>query len=142
MQLHNLKRNNPNKKKRQIGRGGIRGKTSGRGTKGQNARAGRKKRPQMRDIIKKIPKLRGYKFKGLYVKRAVLNISDLNLFSADTKITKDVLFENNMIRKVSGKYPPVKILGNGELKNKIEIEGLEVSNTAREKIEKLGGVIK
>ena len=42
-----------------MGRGGTRGKTAGRGTKGQNARAGRKKRPELRDIIKRIPKLRG-----------------------------------------------------------------------------------
>mgnify|MGYP001559029654 CR=1 FL=1 len=59
MQFHNLKRNNANRKSKQVGRGGTRGKTSGKGTKGQNARAGRKKRPEMRDIIKKIPKLRG-----------------------------------------------------------------------------------
>ena len=45
---------------RRVGRGGKRGKTSGRGTKGQNARSGRKKRPEMRDIIKKLPKRRGY----------------------------------------------------------------------------------
>lgn len=142
MQLHNLKRNNPNKKKRQIGRGGDRGKTSGRGTKGQSARAGNKKRPQMRDIIKKIPKLRGYRFKGLHEKRAVVNLSDLNIFSSGTTITKVLLFENSMIRKVNGKYPIVKILGNGDILNKIEIEGCEVSKTAREKIEKAGGSIK
>ena len=59
MQFHNLKKNKSNRKARQIGRGGIRGKTSGRGTKGQNARSGRKKRPEMRDIIKRLPKLRG-----------------------------------------------------------------------------------
>lgn len=59
MQLHNLKKNSSRKKSRQVGRGGKRGKTSGRGTKGQNARAGRKKRPEMRDTIKRIPKLRG-----------------------------------------------------------------------------------
>lgn len=43
----------------QVGRGGKRGKTSGKGTKGQNARAGRKKRPEIRDFIKRFPKLRG-----------------------------------------------------------------------------------
>ncbi|MEK9185284.1 MAG: hypothetical protein AAB863_00775 [Patescibacteria group bacterium] len=59
MQMHNLKRNKHNRKAKQVGRGGTRGKTSGRGTKGQNARAGRKKRPEMRDIIKRFPKLRG-----------------------------------------------------------------------------------
>ena len=59
MQTHNLKRNKSNRKAKQVGRGGARGKTSGRGTKGQNARAGRKKRPEWRDIIKRLPKLRG-----------------------------------------------------------------------------------
>lgn len=59
MQFHSLKRKTPNKKSAAVGRGGKRGKTSGRGTKGQNARAGRKKRPELRDFIKRIPKLRG-----------------------------------------------------------------------------------
>ena len=62
MQTHQLKRNISNKKKRVVGRGGKRGKTSGRGTKGQKARAGHRIRPALRDIIKKIPKLRGYRF--------------------------------------------------------------------------------
>ena len=59
MQFHNLRSKTKRKKSRQVGRGGTRGKTSGRGTKGQNARAGRKKRPELRDIIKHLPKLRG-----------------------------------------------------------------------------------
>ncbi|MEK7177139.1 MAG: hypothetical protein AAB719_02505 [Patescibacteria group bacterium] len=59
MQFHNLRSKTKRKRSRQVGRGGTRGKTSGRGTKGQNARAGRKKRPELRDIIKRVPKLRG-----------------------------------------------------------------------------------
>lgn len=59
MQFHNLRAKTKRKYAQQVGRGGARGKTSGRGTKGQNARAGHKKRPEMRDIIKRIPKLRG-----------------------------------------------------------------------------------
>ncbi|MDO8565207.1 MAG: uL15 family ribosomal protein [bacterium] len=59
MQFHTLKRKTPNQKKKTVGRGGTRGKTSGRGTKGQNARAGHKKRPELRDFIKRVPKLRG-----------------------------------------------------------------------------------
>ncbi len=59
MQFHTLKRKTANKKSRQVGRGGTRGKTSGRGTKGQNARAGHKNRPELRDFIKRVPKLRG-----------------------------------------------------------------------------------
>ncbi|KKW15207.1 MAG: hypothetical protein UY54_C0009G0005 [Parcubacteria group bacterium GW2011_GWA2_50_10b] len=59
MQFHTLKRKTARKYPKQVGRGGTRGKTSGRGTKGQNARAGRKKRPELRDFIKRVPKLRG-----------------------------------------------------------------------------------
>jgi len=64
MQIHTLKRLHKNKKDRIIGRGGKHAKTSGRGGKGQTARAGNKRRPELRDIIKKLPKKRGYSFKS------------------------------------------------------------------------------
>ncbi|PIS13477.1 MAG: hypothetical protein COT67_01505 [Candidatus Tagabacteria bacterium CG09_land_8_20_14_0_10_41_14] len=63
MQLHQLKPSTKNKDKKRIGRGGKRGTYSGRGLKGQKSRAGRKLRPQLRDIIKRLPKKRGYRFK-------------------------------------------------------------------------------
>lgn len=53
-----------------VGRGGKHAKTSGRGGKGQTARAGNKRRPELRDIIKKLPKNRGYQFKS--IRRRVL----------------------------------------------------------------------
>lgn len=65
MQIHNLKRQHKNKKDRIVGRGGKHAKTSGRGGKGQTARAGNKRRPELRDIIKRLPKNRGYKFKSI-----------------------------------------------------------------------------
>jgi len=65
MQIHNLKRVHKNKKDRLVGRGGKHAKTSGRGGKGQTARAGNKRRPELRDIIKKLPKNRGYQFKSV-----------------------------------------------------------------------------
>ena len=65
MQINNLKRQNPNKRDRIVGRGGKHAKTSGRGGKGQTARAGNKRRPELRDIIKKLPKNRGYQFKSI-----------------------------------------------------------------------------
>lgn len=49
-----------------MGRGGKHAKTSGRGGKGQTARAGNKRRPELRDIIKKLPKNRGYQFKSIH----------------------------------------------------------------------------
>jgi large subunit ribosomal protein L15 len=65
MQINNLKRIHKNKKDRIVGRGGKHAKTSGRGGKGQTARAGNKRRPELRDIIKKLPKNRGYQFKSI-----------------------------------------------------------------------------
>lgn len=65
MQINNLKRVHKNKKDRIVGRGGKHAKTSGRGGKGQTARAGNKRRPELRDIIKKLPKNRGYQFHSI-----------------------------------------------------------------------------
>lgn len=141
MQINTLKRENPNKKSRQVGRGGTRGKTSGRGGKGQTARAGNKRRPQIRDIIKKLPKLRGYRFNSHAYKYSVINVSDLNLFKAGLVVDNKLLFEKKLIRRVGGVLPKVKILGNGELKVKVSVKNCLVSKSAREKIEKMGGII-
>ncbi|OIO49751.1 MAG: hypothetical protein AUJ39_00315 [Parcubacteria group bacterium CG1_02_42_13] len=60
MQLHELAPIHINKGKKRIGRGGKRGTYSGRGTKGQKARAGHRIRPAERDLIQRLPKLRGF----------------------------------------------------------------------------------
>ncbi len=142
MQLHTLKREHPNKKARLVGRGGTRGKTSGRGGKGQTARAGNKRRPQMRDIIKKIPKLRGYRFNSASTKYTPVNVGSLNVFTPDSIVSPATLFEKNLIRRVGGKLPSVKILGNGEILIKLTVENCVISKTAQIKIEKVGGNIK
>ena len=142
MQLHTLKREHPNKKSQQVGRGGTRGKTSGRGGKGQTARAGNKSRPQMRDIIKKIPKLRGYRFASHDIKASPVNVGALNVFAVGAIINPATLFEANLIRRVGGKLPKVKILGNGEITVKVSVVDCITSKNAREKIEKAGGSIK
>jgi len=90
MQFHTLKAKTKRKYYRQVGRGGTRGKTSGRGTKGQNARAGHKKSPEMRDIIKRIPKLRGRgrsSFKSFQVKARG---TELKTLLAKKKANKNV----------------------------------------------------
>jgi large subunit ribosomal protein L15 len=74
MEMNNLKRQTKRVTSMDVGRGGKRGKTSGKGTKGQNARAGRKFRPEMRDAIKKLPKLRGYAFNSHIVKPVAINL--------------------------------------------------------------------
>jgi len=141
MQLNTLKRKHPNKKFQQVGRGGTRGKTSGRGGKGQTARAGNKRRPEIRDIIKKLPKLRGYRFKNFSIKPTPVNVEVLNAFDVGAVINPLFLFEKKIIKKIGGVIPHVKILGNGEITKKLSIVGCEVSAPARLKIEKAGGNI-
>lgn len=89
MQLHTLKPKTPRKKAKQVGRGGTRGKTAGRGTKGQNARAGRKKRPELRDFIKRIPKLRGRGINSLKSRQVKLTGVALKEHLAKKKADKE-----------------------------------------------------
>ncbi len=145
MQLHNLKKNTNNKESRQVGRGGKRGKTSGRGTKGQNARSGRKKRPELRDVIKRIPKLRGRgknSLKSFVQKLVPVNIGDLNAtFENGAEVTLATLLEKGLTRTSSGKTLGVKILGKGEITKAVTIKGLKVSESAKAAIEKAGGKV-
>lgn len=69
MQLHELQPNHGYADRKRIGRGGKRGNTSGRGQKGQKSRAGRRIRPAERDLIQRLPKLRGVKNKPKYNKK-------------------------------------------------------------------------
>jgi large subunit ribosomal protein L15 len=142
MQLHQLQRNTPNKKEKRVGRGGRRGKTSGRGTKGQNARAGHKKRPEIREQLKKLPKLRGYRMPSIQSKPTAVNIASLEaLFSAGESVTPKILSERGLAHARRGKIPVVKILADGELSKKLVISGCAVSSAARAKIEKAGGTV-
>lgn len=146
MQVHQIKRATPLKKAKLVGRGGKRGKTAGKGGKGQTARAGHRVRPAMRDIIKKLPKLRGHgknRSKSVFDRgpEAVVNVGALNVFEAGSVINPTALVAKGLIGEAFGKNPKVKILGNGDLSVKISIERCSVSETAREKIEKLGGTI-
>ncbi len=145
MQFNNLKRNHPNKKTKTVGRGGKHAKTSGRGTKGQNARAGHKKRPEIRDFIKRIPKLRGRGKNintSIQTKPTILNISYLNkIFKEGDVVSTKSLLDFGRIKMISGKIPKIKILGGGTLEKKLQISGLEISASARLAIEKAGGSI-
>ena len=147
MQVHNLKRNTPQKKSRQIGRGGKRGKTSGRGTKGQKARAGRKLRPELRDIIRRIPKRRGFgKNRGRTFNPRKDSISVINIGVIDRKligtdVSPRILLEQKIIRVKRGTKIVVKILGNGSISKKLKINDCVVSDKAKKKIETAGGTI-
>ncbi len=138
MQLHELKRATPQKKVKRVGRGGVRGKTSGRGTKGQKARAGHSIMPAIREQLKKLPKRRGYNFKSIKDKPAVINIAHLEkFFSSGDAVNPKVLVERGAVKEGI----KIKILGDGDITKKLVISGCLVSGSARAKIEKAGGSI-
>lgn len=128
-----------------VARGGKRGKTAGRGGKGQSARAGNKRRPEWRDIIKRVPKLRGRgksSHKSIQEIATVINLVDLEaVFSANDAVTPTTLIEKGLISTNSGVIPFVKILGDGEVTKAFMVSGCAISGAAREKIVKAGGKI-
>lgn len=145
MQNHNLKRKTPHKVAAQIGRGGKRGKTSGKGGKGQTARAGAKVRPEIRDTIKRLPKLRGRgknSFLSIQTKPVALYLSHLSVFKAGEKVTPKALVDKGVIKTYKGRYPAVKILSNGTISTKLTISDCSVSASAKTKIEAAGGNVK
>lgn len=149
MQLHELKPTSSRVSARRIGRGGKRGKTSGRGGKGQTARTGNSTRPEMREQIKKLPKLRGHGVNRAIavnaerVRPVVINVSALeSAFEAGAKVDPKALVAAGVISAKAKSAPAVKILGAGELTKKLTITGCTVSASAKEKIEKAGGEVK
>ncbi len=146
MQTHQIKRKTQNKKASRVGRGGKRGKTSGRGTKGQLARSGRKLRPELRDIIKKLPKMRGRgknSFRSIQEKPTVINLNDLDLnFEKGETVSPSNLVKRGLFTQRKGKNPQIKILGSGEITKNLIISKCVLSEGAREKILKAGGTIK
>ena len=141
MQLHNVE--GKKKRKKRVGRGGKRGTFSGRGTKGQRARAGHRIRPQLRDVLKKIPKKRGYRFTAFRARPVIVQIAALERgFEEGATVSPKALVEKGIIKKAGGNVPKVKVLGGGEITKKLIVEGCDLSATAKQKIEKVGGSIK
>ena len=145
MRLHTLKPNPGAKHRRKrlgIGESSGKGKTSGKGHKGQKARSGGSIRlgfegGQM-PLYRRLPK-RGFNnaaFKTVY---GVVNLDSLEKhFSAGDKVTEEALRKNGLVK---GRFDGVKILGRGEITKALTIEVDEVSESARAKIEKVGGKI-
>ena len=143
MKLNNLIKINKKKIRPGRGIGSGKGKTSGRGHKGQKARSGvaiKSFEGGQMPLFRRLPK-RGFKS----IKKsntAILNLSNLQTFFDKKKIT----FSNNLDLKtlqskniIPKKYEKLKILGQGEIKNKINLSVNFVSKQAKEKIEKIGG---
>ena len=149
MQLHDIKPKTKSKAaSRRVGRGGKRGKTSGRGHKGQKSRAGHSIRPEIRDMIKRMPKRRGHGINrsrtihdGI-IKPEVVNVATLEAEYEKTEVvTPATLLEKRIVRRQKGRVPAVKILGKGDITKTLTVEGCVCSASAKDKIEKAGGKI-
>ena len=142
---HNLQQaEKARKNRKRVGRGDSsgNGSFSGRGMKGQKSRSGKPLRPGFEGgqlpLIKGLPMKRGFNniFKTQY---SIVNVSDLQIFPEGTEVSNKTLFEHGLISTLRH---PVKVLGNGELSNKITIEATKFTKTALEKLEKSGSTAK
>ena len=116
------------------------GKTSGKGHKGAKARSGGGKRPGFEGgqmpLTRRIPK-RG--FTNIYAKEyAIVNVSALNVFEDGANVTVEALMEKGLVKKV---LDGVKILGGGELTKKLTVSVDKVTESAKAKIEAIGGKV-
>ncbi len=142
MQLNKIFPKTKQKSAKRVGRGGKRGTFSGRGVKGQKSRSNTHLRPNYRDFIKKLPKRRGFKFKGFYNKPKIVNLDIINeSFAGGEIVSPEILLRKGLVSSSGGRTPEVKILGGGAIKKKLTIKGCLVSASAKEKIEKAGGNI-
>ncbi|MCI6378083.1 MAG: 50S ribosomal protein L15 [Clostridiales bacterium] len=125
---------------KRLGRGvgsGL-GKTSGKGHKGAKARSGGGKRPGFEGgqmpLYRRVPK-KG--FTNIFrVEYATVNVGQLEVFTEDTVVNAELLKAAGIIKKTLG---GVKILGNGELTKKLTVEAAKFTDSAKQKIEAVGG---
>ena len=136
------------KSKKRLGRGigTSKGKTSGRGHKGQKSRSGvaiKSFEGGQMPLYRRLPKrgFKSFKNKGLIAKINLSKIQDTlkkSKISSSNKVNLNILQKIKLIGK---KYNKLKLLGSGDLKDKIDFEANFISNSAKKKIEKLGGKI-
>lgn len=144
MDLSKLSKTTEDRKRRLgQGHGSGRGKTAGRGTKGQKARG---KIPLRFEggalaLIKRMPFRRGKGKNKLFKNKPIIvNVKALNLMKKDDKVNIETLASNNIVDAKDAKIYGVKILGDGNLTLSLMVE-LPVSKGAQRKIEKAGGKI-
>jgi ribosomal protein L15, bacterial/organelle len=142
MSLHEVHKGvHKHKKLKRYGRGigSGRGKTSGKGHKGQIARAGWKALPIFQGggspLVRRVPKRGFTNIFGLVV--AEVNVGDLDeLFDAGSAVTPAILKEKGLVK---GRHDVLKVLGDGEVSKKLTVSAHRFSASAKEKIEKAGG---
>lgn len=156
MNIHQLKPKTQRTFAKRVGRGGKRGTTSGKGTKGQKSRAGASVKPGFRGgddrIWQLFPKQRGTSkkpgnssphqkhrfFQLKHDKPVAVNLGAFDKFSEGQEVTAEMLVSKGIIRSTKD---TVKVLGGGILKKKLIFKGFDFSDSAKAKIAKAGGII-
>jgi large subunit ribosomal protein L15 len=145
MKLNDLIPNIPKKNRNRVGRGisAGQGKTAGRGTKGQNSRAGSGGRLYRQGgnlpFFRRLPFVRGKGFTPpTEVQFNEVNLDQLASFTADTEITPETLDKAHLIRDPRN---PVALMGRGELKTALKVRVDRVTKSAKAKIEAAGGTV-
>ena len=130
------------KESKRIGRGhgSGNGKTAGKGHKGQKARAGHGMRPGFEGgqmpLQRRVPK-RG--FNNIFAEEyAIINVAALEVFDDGAVVDIATLLKKGIIKKTD---KAVKVLGNGKLSKKLTVKELNFSETAKQKIEAVGGTV-
>ena len=146
MKLNNLKKTNFTKLRVGRGIGSGKGKTSGRGVKGQKSRSGvsiKSFEGGQMPLYRRLPK-RG--FNAIYKKEiGLLNLSEIQSFIQSKRINPSDKIDLALLKKlniVKKKYKKIKVLGKGDVKEKLNIEVNYLSNSAKAKLEKSGSNIK
>ena len=147
MKLNKLSSKNSKSKKR-LGRGigSTKGKTSGRGHKGQKSRSGvaiKSFEGGQMPLYRRLPK-RGFKSIKKKHNVALINLSRIQqIINKQKNIVKNKINLENLKKSnlINNKYTKLKLLGDGDVKVKFDIEVNFTSKSAREKIEKLGGKV-
>lgn len=137
MQIHQLRPKTRSRHEKRVGRGD---KTAGRGTKGQRARAGAKIRPAIRDVIKKLPKRRGYRFRSFRPRAVVVDLAAIaRAFPDGAAVNPAALLLSGLIHRMKGRVPAVKVVGSGAMSKRLYLRGLALSAAARERVLAAGG---
>ena len=143
--LNSLKSNKGSRKKKlRKGRGiaAGQGASCGFGMRGQKSRSGRPTRPGFEGgqmpLYRRVPKLKHFQIIN-QKSFSIINLSKLNDFKDNDTVNIDSLVKKGLLFKP--KYP-LKILGNGEIKVKLNVEAHAFTKAAKEKIESLGGSCK
>jgi len=144
MKIHELKPTEGSvRQTKRLGRGigsGV-GKTSGKGHKGQNARSGGGVRPGFEGgqmpLIRQLPKI-GFtnNFRKVYT---TINVGELEVLEAGTTVTAELLKSKNIISKIEPFG--LKVLGNGTLTKKLNVQAAKFTDGAAKKITAVGGTI-